>query len=77
VGYFLAISFFNIKKQKKFLLMGLGIAIILHSFYNLSIINIDDWKKFIFPVIILIGAAWFVSLGFKKLKRLKSICQLN
>jgi len=79
VGYFLAISFFNLKKQKKFLLMGLGIAIVLHGFYNLSIIKIDDWKKFIFPVIILIliGAAWFVSLGFKKLKRLKSICKVS
>ena len=77
VGYFLAISFFNIKKQKKFLLMGLGMAIILHGFYNLSIIKIDGWEKFILPAIILIGAALFVSLGFKKLKRLKSICKLN
>jgi len=80
VGYFLAISFFNLKKQKKFLLMGLGIAIVLHGSYNLSIIKIDDWKKFISPVIILIiliGAAWFVSLGFKKLKRLKSICKVS
>jgi len=74
VGYFLAISFFNIKKQKKFLLMGLGMAIILHGFYNLSIIKIDGLEKFILPAIILIGAALFVSLGFKKLKRLKSIC---
>ena len=74
VGYFLAISFFNIKKQKKFLLMGLGIAIVLHGFYNLSIIKIDGLEKFILPAIILIGAALFVSLGFKKLKRLKSIC---
>lgn len=74
VGYFLAISFFNIKKQKKFLLMGLGMAIVLHGFYNLSIIKIDGWEKFILPAIILIGAALFVSLGFKKLKRLKSIC---
>jgi len=80
VGYFLAISFFNLKKQKKFLLMGLGIAIVLHGSYNLSIIKIDDWKKFISPVIILIiliGAAWFVSLGFKKLKRLKGICKVS
>ena len=80
VGYFLAISFFNLKKQKKFLLMGLGIAIALHGSYNLSIIKIDDWKKFISPVIILIiliGAAWFVSLGFKKLKKLKSICKVS
>lgn len=74
VGYFLAISFFNIKKQKKFLLMGLGIAIVLHGLYNLSIIKIDGGEKFILPAIILIGAALFVSLGFKKLKRLKSIC---
>jgi len=77
VGYFLAISFFNIKNQKKLLLMGLGIAIILHGLYNLSIIKIDGWEKFILPAIILIGAALFVSLGFKKLKRLKSICKVS
>jgi len=74
IGYFLAISFLNIKKQKKFLLMGLGIAIVLHGFYNLSIIKIDGWEGFILPVIILMGAALFVSLGFKKLKRLKGVC---
>jgi RsiW-degrading membrane proteinase PrsW (M82 family) len=74
VGYFLAISFFNIRKQKKFLLIGLGIATILHGFYNLSIIKIDGWEKFILPIIILMGTALFVSMGFKKLKRLKSIC---
>jgi len=74
VGYFLAISFFNIRKQKKFLLVGLGIATVLHGFYNLSIIKIDGWEKFILPVIILMGTASFVSIGFKKLKRLKSIC---
>jgi RsiW-degrading membrane proteinase PrsW (M82 family) len=74
VGYFLAISFFNIKNQKKLLLTGLGIAIILHGLYNLSIIKIDGWEKFILPIIILVGTALFVSIGFKKLKRLKSIC---
>ena len=74
VGYFLAISFFNIRKQKKLLLTGLGIATILHGLYNLSIIKIDGWEKFILPIIILMGTALFVSIGFKKLKRLKSIC---
>ena len=74
VGYFLAISFFNIRKQKKLLLTGLGIATILHGLYNLSIIKIDGWEKFILPIIILMGTALFVSVGFKKLKRLKSIC---
>ena len=74
VGYFLAISFFNIKNQKKLLLTGLGIAIILHGLYNLSIIKIDGWEKFILPIIILVGTASFVSISFKKLKRLKSIC---
>lgn len=74
VGYFLAISFFNIKKQKKLFLTGLGIAIILHGLYNLSIIKIDGWEKFILPIIILVGTASFVSISFKKLKRLKSIC---
>jgi len=74
IGYFLAISFLNIKKQKKFFWIGLGIATVLHGFYNLSIIKIEGWEKFILPVIILLLAASFVSWGFKKLKNLKGIC---
>ena len=74
LGYFLALSFLNIKKRYYFFLIGLGITFILHGVYNWSIIKITGWQKFIVPLIILLTLAWFVSQAFKKLKRLKNTC---
>ncbi|MDI6883117.1 MAG: PrsW family intramembrane metalloprotease [Patescibacteria group bacterium] len=76
LGYFLALSFLNLKKRKKFFLLGLLTATSLHGFYNWSIIKIADLRKFILPIIILIIFSLFVSFSFKKLKRLKSVCKI-
>jgi len=76
LGYFLALSFFHIKQRKKIFPAGLLLVTILHGIYNWSIMNIEGLGKFILPLIILIGLAWFVSYGFKKLKRLKSVCRI-
>lgn len=77
VGYFLALSFFESKNRIKLLMIGLGIAIVLHGFYNFSIIMIEGNLRFIIPTIILIGLAIAVSLGFKRLKKLKSVCKIT
>lgn len=77
VGYFLALSFFFPKNKIKLLGLGLGIATILHGLYNFSIIEIEGSTKFIFLFSILMGLALFVSLGFKRLKKLKSICKIK
>ena len=77
VGYFLALSFFESKDRIKLLMIGLGIAIVLHGFYNFSIIMIEGNLRFIIPTIILIGLAIAVSLGFKRLKKLASVCKIN
>jgi RsiW-degrading membrane proteinase PrsW (M82 family) len=76
VGYYLALSFFYTKKRLKLITKGLLIAILLHGLYNLSIIKIEGDEKFIIPIIILISLAVFISFGFQKVKKLKSICNL-
>ncbi|MDO8601327.1 MAG: PrsW family glutamic-type intramembrane protease, partial [bacterium] len=74
LGYFLAISCFKPKNRAKLLTKGLLIATALHGLYNFSIIEIDNGFRFLVPVIILMGLLIFVSLGFKRVKNLKSIC---
>lgn len=77
VGYFLALSLLETKKRFKLQATGLGIAIFLHGLYNFSIMEIEGSLKFGIPVIILIGLALLVSLGFKHLKKLKSVCKIK
>jgi RsiW-degrading membrane proteinase PrsW (M82 family) len=77
LGYFLALSFFHIPQRKRFFLIGLTIVVTLHGLYNWSIMKVEGLERFILPLIILITLAWLVSFWFKKLKRLKSICQIK
>ena len=77
LGYFLALSFFNPKNRFKMLGLGLFTVMLLHGLYNFSIMKIEGNLKFILPIIILISLALFVSLGFKKLKKLKSVCKIT
>jgi len=74
LGYFLALSFFDLKNRKKLFLMGLIGTVGLHGLYNLSIMRIEGFLKIYLIILILIILAIFVSFGFKKLKRLKSVC---
>jgi len=77
LGYFLALSFFHIRQRKRFFLVGLGTVAALHGLYNWSIMKIEGLEKFILPFFVLIILAWLVSLWFKKLKRLKSVCLIK
>lgn len=77
VGYFLALSFFETKKRTKLIFLGLGIAILLHALYNFSIITLEGNTRFIIPVIILISLTLAISLGFKKLKGMASVCEIK
>ena len=73
VGYFLAISFFDLKRKFKLTAVGLIIAITLHGLYNFFIM-MEGTLKLAGPAVILIGLAIFVSFGFKKVKKMKSVC---
>jgi RsiW-degrading membrane proteinase PrsW (M82 family) len=74
VGYFLALAIFETKKRIIFL--GLLISIILHGLYNFSIMEIESSLKFLIPLAILISLAFFVTFGFKRLQKMKSICEI-
>lgn len=77
LGYFLALSFFEAKRGWTLLIKGLVIATTLHGFYNFSIILIEDpILKIIIILVLLSVMAFFVSVAFRKLKKLKSICKL-
>lgn len=76
-GYFLAWSFYEPKNKIKFSIAGLSIATLLHGLYNFSIMNMSNLFKFFVPLVILIGLTIFVSLGFNKLKKIKSVCKIN
>ena len=75
VGYFLALSFFEAKNRFKLVATGLATATVLHGLYNFSIMTLREEVRLIIPIIVLIGLAIFLARGFKKLKKLKSICK--
>jgi len=76
LGYFIAISVCFAKNKIKVFSFGLFLIVFLHGAYNLSIISIDGNGRFTIPIIILIGLTIFVHWGFRKLKKLKSICKI-
>jgi RsiW-degrading membrane proteinase PrsW (M82 family) len=76
LGFFLALSFFETKKRKVLLISGFFLAVVLHGLYNLAIMNMEKHWGLILPIIIISGLAIFVSLGFKKLKKLASVCKV-
>ncbi len=77
LGYFLALSFLNIKKRKRFLFSGILLAVFLHGAYNFSIIESKGALKVIIPVAIIVFLAFFVSRALKKLKKIKSVCKIK
>jgi len=73
LGYFLALSFLNLKNQKKLFLAGLFLASMLHGFYNLFIIRgSEEMLILILPI-----TALFVLICCKKLKKVKGICLIK
>lgn len=76
LGYFLALSFFELKKQKRHLVKGFVISVFLHGLYNFSIIEGEGVISFFVPIVILISLAVFLTAAFKRLKKIKSICKI-
>ncbi len=70
VGYFIGLSFFEKEKRSKLVFIGLSLAIMLHGFYNFSIIKIEKGLNLLISFTLLIITAVFVSSAFKKLKNL-------
>ena len=76
LGYFLALSILETKNRGRILISGLLIATILHGLYNFSIIEMRGIFSFLIPVLILLSLAIFLTFGFKRLKKIKSICKI-
>lgn len=87
IGYFLAFSILSHKNKKLLLAIGITIAAILHGLFNISIIGIVEGiekqntflfsASTIFLILILTFLAIFVSFGFKKLKKMASVCKIK
>jgi len=76
LGFFMALSFCEIKNKGLLFFFGLAIAVLLHGLYNFSIMELGGKLQFGIPLIILVSLAFFVSFGIKRLKKLKSICKI-
>ncbi len=77
-GYFIALSFWRIKYRKFLFFSGLILATVLHGFYNLFIIEYDNYLRVIIPLTILVVMGLFISfIAFPHLKKIKSICLLQ
>lgn len=92
LGYFLAFALFDTKRRIKLKTIGILGAFFLHGLFNFSIIGIGKTiggeeqisilnlplflTYSILIVSILVGLAIFVSFGFKRLQKVKSICKI-
>ncbi len=80
LGYFLALSFYEPKQRFKLLTFGFILVSILHTVFNYVMMQADatkDLRWLIWIIIMLIGLAIFVTLGFKRLQKLKSVCKID
>ena len=77
IGYFLAISFCEIKLKRTRLVLGILIAVALHGIYDFSIITVEGLGKYIIPVTVIITLAFIVFAAFEELKNMKSICKIK
>jgi len=76
LGFFLALGFFENKKKYLFLFVGFTIAVISHGLFNLVIEKLSGYLTIILVAIIIISLTLFVLFGFKKLKKIKSVCKI-
>jgi len=77
IGFFTALSFYETKRRKLLFFLGIGISVLLHGLYNFYIMEGKNNLNFLIPLIIICGLAIFVTLGFKKLKKLASVCKIS
>ena len=75
-GFFMALSFFETNKRFILFATGLFLATLLHGLYNFYIMMPEGYLRFLVPTIIIVGLALFVSFGFRKLKKMQSICKI-
>ena len=74
LGYFIALAILNPKQRFFAITLGLGLATFLHGLFNIYIIKGQGVEQILYPAIILLGLAVFISIAFRRLKkRIKTI----
>ncbi len=77
LGYFLALSYAT-KKQRIFnILKAFAFAILLHGGFNFYILESQGYLPFLIPLGIFLITAFFISLAFSRLKKMKSTCVIS
>ena len=77
IGYAIAISLLDEKNRILEATSGVIVAVLLHGFYDFSIMTLATPISVIIPVVIIITLAFIVFSGFERLKKLKGITRLN
>jgi RsiW-degrading membrane proteinase PrsW (M82 family) len=76
IGYFLALSLHETKRKNILLVLGIGTGTFLHGLYNFYIISNEGKCGILILFTALSGLAIFVTFGFRKLRKMKSICKI-
>jgi len=73
----LAISLCEVKRKYLIFAFGIFLAVILHGFYDFSIMTLNGYAKIIIPAVVILTLAFLVYVGFEKLKKMKGICKIK
>lgn len=77
IGFFIALSYLEIKRKRVLLAAGFSAAILLHGLYNFSIMKLGGFFKFGIPSLVIISLAIFIYIGIEYLKKLESVCKIK
>ncbi len=77
VGYFLALEVSSPHKKFLFTESGLIIAVLLHGIYDLLIMKLQDYQTLLSLSSILLMFGFVTFIGFEKLKKMKSVSQIE
>lgn len=77
IGYVLALAYCEEKNRLFKMSFGITSAVLLHGFYNFSIIALEGYPRLLVPAAIIIFLAVFVISGFNRLRQMKSVCKIN
>lgn len=74
LGYYLALSLFKPNKRFPLFIHGFTLAVLLHGFYNILVVQLPERLYLIIPLaLIMISAAVLISILFRNLSKMKSI----
>jgi RsiW-degrading membrane proteinase PrsW (M82 family) len=77
IGYAIVISYMDEENRSFEFILGLITATLLHGAYDFSIMTLDGNLKLIIPAIVIMVLATLVFSKFTKLKKMKSVCEVE